>query len=282
MGDGGVQAAWESLDLVKRAIARGHLSSPAETAGVHLMRIGPQDVLRESALDMYWAVLRMCKFAETTAWKSQRKLLDRLVHQFFKKVDSSFGWYDVLTHRQKATERQRPGSGITLTESEARPYYLAPARDLPGCDIVLGGVKLPGEELPLAYRDGERREGLELTALAVQRTLRSATTKVWSERWYFLASRDADEADLRSGLIPAQVPLLQGEPDLRTTPILSLFRLSPVWRGAKTRVAVFTLELHPGTGMIVSIRSMPNSFANALTLSPHVHDLLLQALTEPD
>lgn len=275
---------WQRSDLVHNTLASACLTPEfTRDNGMYRMRAGSQKALSRSTKAIFNSVEDACKFPENRGWRQQLPLLECLVEQFYRGGDSTFGYVEITKERRKATARMVPGTGTTLVQPSSKPIYLASERELRLSTVDIGGVcRVPGRLLRFAYREGESKRKTDFTELIVPRTLQSGWVKVWSEYWYSLARRDDDDALLRGGVIPGQVWHNRENGALRTTPMLSLCRFTPGRFWAHTILEYLCIELHPGTGMLMDLRGIPQELESVLLTSPRSHELLLTISNKSD
>lgn len=277
MSGDGEPAFIDRPDLVHRTLSAGCLTPTVERDGIYALRAGSQKTLAQSTLDIHQTVRRTCKFGDERSWRRGYALIECVVSQFFGDDEGAFGLYEVVKHRRRAKSRSRAAAAL-FKESPPLPSYLASERDLRHSAVTLDGLEIPPGLLRFAYRDGVSRKGAELTELVIPRTFEGGGCRPWSEHWYSLARRDYDSEDLGSGVIPAQGPHLTDQGNVRLTPILSFLRFSPTWRGPDTLAELLALELHPDSGMVVSLRRSAQDLGSLMHMTLYGDSPVLEAL----
>lgn len=266
--------------LVEQNLGTGGLSPRAERGDVHLIRVGSQRVLRRSARDIYAAIQRMCRVNGFEFFHANGDLLEYLVGHFFADDDAALGLYEVCTERLTPAARERP-PGVAFDEGRSTPPdYLAPADRPSQVLLSLGGVPTPVNVDTFGHRDGESRRGVELARVFVGRKLSDGHSDCrWASERIFLVDRVADHDAIRRNMVPALEPLTSPDSPIRTTLMVSLTNFGADWSlGPLTPVHVLTLEFHPGTGKVLSIRNIPQLLGGLLLAVPDVAELLGRAL----
>ena len=270
---------WQSPGLVKRALKRELLSPEYRSNDGHIVRVGNHEVLSACANLIHESTIDVCDFAEPKGWNLQFPLLECVVERFFRGERATFGGFEVMKERRKATARVTPESNAKLTQAPSKPTYLAPVRQLRSAAVDIGGViEIPGDLLKFAYRDGATKKGTTFTETRVPRTLISGEARVWTEYLYSLARSDDDDDLLRRGVIPGQVSHLSKDGIIRRTPIITLFRYVPGKFGSGMHTEMLCIEIHPGTGMLIDLRGIRQELGALMTATPQHHKTILKTL----
>lgn len=272
---------WEQVDLIKKTIDTECLT-PELPDDIHQIRLGSQEALKASALDIFWTIKRMCHYSRSSEWTKLWPLINYLVNNFFSSEDYALGLYEVCARRKTPTARQRPEGIIFSEETREQPDYTFPCYRLKRRRVEVAGLQLPGDLLRMAYSDGASTRGVRWTQAAVRKTLGGQANTIWNEYKYFLANRDNDDGAIRQqNIIPAVHAMTPEGSTERLTPMFSLTRFHRNWSfGPLTRVRVLTVELHPESAQILSIRDIPQVIGGLAYAAPDVDRLIRQALLD--
>jgi hypothetical protein len=261
---------WEEPELWSRAAASG-IILPAESEAVtlgagdptvavnhHDLRLAQQKVLHGDGEFSFGEVRSDFDFSSLDFWDGEQQFLLNTYRSVYPADEEAVGWTSLTSIRRPATLRSLDDPDILVEELTTDIDEICKLTKLPQTLLLLGRhLRVSGAGLRLACKEAseEARGKHSVFRVIVRRRVRSpkyGLDCVYHEVWFCLGRRGEDEERLQRRQIPA-IPehYYQGQAvRVRTTPILTLCKVTrSLW------YSMVGLEIHPGSGEILSIRS---------------------------
>lgn len=260
------------------AVILGEGETTGGLSNTHFLQVGIRRQLAEKtyADSIFIEVGRI--LGQTDDWPHQRVFLRQLFAGYFGFDCTNLGWVSLLTLRRPQSHRNLEDESVRIVSPVDRPdCQISPTKHQVRDRVHFNDVLLPMGAARFTI-SSSRREPV-IRRLSFSRTVVSRYgTSPLKEWWYAPISHEGDDDVLRCRQIPALLDeghySRERECLLNTSILLNLVKMTP-----DRRVLDCTLEIHPRSGGILSIRGYDTTLPTSLIVASAIEERALsQAL----